>query len=166
MAQEELQSKKLAPEEILISWEAPEFVHHERDVKWYILAVLGVVFMIGFSLYTKDWFFLFILPFIIAGTVVYLKTPPKLRTYSISRLGVRVDDRFYSFDNLHSFWVIYNDQVRRLYILQNKKLTQPLFVELDDQDPVLIKNILKRFLHEEEKRDENYAEKLSRILKF
>ncbi|MCL4387233.1 MAG: hypothetical protein M1355_01060 [Patescibacteria group bacterium] len=156
---------KIAPQEILLSWEAPEFVHHQRNVKWYISAGIILLALLGISVYTGDWFFIIILTLASIGTFIYLNTAPKIKHYAISRVGIEIDGVFYPYENLNAFWIIYNEKVKTLNLIFKKKYLPALMILLDDQDPVLIKSILKKSLKELE-REEGYTDKLTRILKF
>lgn len=158
--------RELSPTEILLSWEAPEFVHHVRDIKWYLLAFLVVFSLLGYSIYSKDWFFILVLVLVIFGVSSYLKTAPKIRKYAVTRLGIFIDKNFFSYDELNSFWIIFNEKIKILNILPNKKYIPPLTILLEDQDPMTIKNILKKFILQEEKRSENFFEKMTRLLKL
>jgi len=161
-----LEIRELSPTEILLSWEAPEFEHHIRDIKWYLLALVTILALLGYSIYSNDWFFIIILVLVILGASVYLKSAPKIRRYAITRLGIFIDKNFFSYDELHSFWIIFNDKVKVLNILSNKKYIPPFTIILKNQDPNTIKKILKNFIHQEERMAENFFEKVTRLLKL
>lgn len=162
----ELEAKKLHPEEVLLSWDAPEFLEHERDAKWYIGAAVLALGLLGYSLYTKDWFFAVVVVIIAIVSLRYLKIKPNIKKYGITRVGIYIDERFYPFDQLHSFWVVYQPPLKILNILSTRRYLPQLTIQLEDQDPVMIKNILKKFIPEQEKRGEAVMDKVSRILKF
>lgn len=151
---------------IILQWEAPEFIHHDRDVKWYILAVFLTIILLGYAIYSRDWFFIGTMVLILVGAVVYLKTPPKIRGYAIAELGIYIDDKFFSFSSLHSFWIIYEEKVKTLNFAFNKKYLPALTIQIGDQNPVQIKELLKKHLPEEEKRTETIGDQLIRKLKF
>jgi len=162
----ELEVKKVHPEEALLIWSAQEYVEHERDTKWFIGAGLLTFGLLSYSIYTRDWFFVGVVIILVIVTLKYLKMKPALRRYGITRTGISVDEKFYSYDQLHSFWIVYQPPVKSLHILTNRKYLPVIDVQLEDQDPVLIKSILKKFLPEQEKRGEAPMDKLSRMLRF
>lgn len=164
--EKELTTKNIHHEEIFFSWEAPEFLEHERDLKWYISAGILALGLLAYSLYTKDWFFVVVIIILIIILSHHLRVKPKIRTYGIARTGIYVDKRFYSYDQIHSFWIVYQPPVKTINILFSKGYLPPLTIQLEDQDPVLIKNILKKFIPEQEKRGESFWDKTLRILKF
>ena len=161
-----LVTKKLQPDETLLSWQAPEFIDHDRNHQWYIAAVVVILGILAYSVYTRDWFFIGVLMVMVAVSFKYLNQKPSINLYAISRIGIFVNDRLYSFDDLHSFWIVYQPPVKTLNIMSVRKYMPALTIQLDDQDPVIIRSILKKFIPEQEKRGESFADKLSRVLKF
>lgn len=159
-------TKKLHPEEALLSWDAPEFIDHDRDVKWYLSAVVLGIGLLAYSLFTRDWYFIVILVIVVPVAFKYLHIKPELKRYGISRVGITVDERLYSFDEIHSFWIVYQPPVKTLDILSTRKYFPNLTIQLGDQDPVIVKNILKKYIPEQEKRGEAFMDKVTRIIKF
>lgn len=162
----ELEVKKVHPEETLLSWDAAEYVEHERDAKWFIVAGILTLGLFAYSLYTRDWFFAAVIVVLVIVSLKYLRMKPVLRRYGITRTGIHVDDKFYSYDQLHSFWIVFQPPVKSLHILTNRKYLPVIDIQIMDQDSVLIKSILKKFIPEQEKRGEAPMDKLSRMLRF
>ena len=164
--EKELQSKKLHPEELLLSWEAPDFEDHERNASWYVAAGAFALALFAYSIYTSDWFFAVVVVALVIVTFKYLKISPKTNTYGISRVGIQVNEKLYSYDQLHSFWIVYQPPTKVLNVLTTRRYMPQLSMQLVDQDPVMIKKILKKFMPEQEKRGENPIDKVTRMLKF
>ena len=158
--------KKISADEALLSWDAPDFVHHERDVKWYILASIGFLGLLSYSVYIKDWFFIIIMVVVLVGIVAYLKTTPQIKHYSLSRTGLHIGEMFYPYDILHSFWIVYNNHSQVVNIIQNKKYVPAITIRLEEQDPLVVRKILGKYIPEDSKRGENMIDWLVRRLKF
>ena len=135
----------------LIAWEAPEFDHEAQGILGRLivggLLVLGGIFAVFFQN------FLFAVFLLIAGGLMisYAYRPPLQVGFAVTSRGIVAGNRMYEFDGLESFWVRYEPPLFRELSLRSKRLVMPFIrIPLGGLDPVLIRNILLRFLPESE----------------
>src|SRR4030042_629535 len=149
----------------VIQWQADEFSYHEKNTSWYLIFWLIFGILIGFSLFIKN--ILMIILFSIFAIILYFysKREPRMLTYEISALGVKVGESFYPYEKMDSFWILYHPPViKELFIKNKKSLTPYLKIQLAEEDPNAIRQKLIKYL-EEELYEENLIELLARILK-
>jgi hypothetical protein len=152
-------------DDILLSWQSYDFDLKPKTLKWYSLAILLIMLALAYLVWQKDWFTVVVFFIIISVGYWYLRTAkPKLVTYSITPLGINADGKLYPFSEIHSFWMIYNDRVKKIYIAFSKKYLPSLTITIKDVDPVVLKTILLRRIPEQEKRGEGIADKIIRII--
>lgn len=124
-----------------------------------------VLIAAGLLVWIRDWFTIIILLIVTGVLFWYTKsTHPKKVTYKITPLGIYADTHFYPFSEIHSFWVIYNEKVKTLYVAFLKKYLPPLIIGLENTDPVALKAVLLRRIPEQEKRTENILDKIVRVI--
>lgn len=149
----------------VLSWKAPSFKKSERTTKWYLIAGLIVACLIAYSAWQGDWFIIVITIIVSAVMFWYVHTVnPTEVSYRITPVGLYVDDKFHPFAEMHSFWMVYNDTVKNVYIAFRKKYLPSLVVNTENIDPVLLKGYLLKKIPEQEGRDESLVDKLIRAI--
>jgi hypothetical protein len=97
--------------------------------------------------------FLFALLLFIAGglMIAHAYRAPRQIHVAITGRGIRIENRLYLFDNLESFWILYDPPLFRDLVLRSQKTFTPIIrVPLGDLDPLPLRKILLRFLREAE----------------
>lgn len=152
-------------DKVLFDWTAPSFQKGERSIRWYLAIGFIVVAVIGYSAWQKDWFVIGITIIVAAILMWYLRaaTPHDTR-YKLTPMGIYIDDRFSPFSEMHSFWMVYNDKVKNLYMVYRRKYLPALIINIDKVDPLILKGYLLKKLPEQEDRGENLLDRLVRLL--
>lgn len=152
-------------DDVLLEWDGMSFDKKDKGLKWYLLAVLFILVLIGVLIWQRDWYAIGITVVVSAVFFWYLNAhEPEQRHFSITPLGIMVDDRLYPFSEIHSYWVVYNQSVKKLYIAFTRKYLPPLNISLENIDPVVLKSILGRRIPEQTKRGENLLDQIIRII--
>ncbi|MCD4761504.1 hypothetical protein K8R32_00930 [bacterium] len=156
-------------EEEIIGWEIEEFEQHERTKQWYIYAIIIALFLLLFSFITGN--FLFPVIIITAALIIILndgKTPMKLR-FGLTEEGIKLGNKFYDYDEIKNFAVVYKPRihVKNLYIEFKGTLQHRLSIPLGDNDPLLIRDNLIKYLSEDlDRTDLPLSESIAKILKI
>lgn len=152
-------------ERSVLSWEAPSFQKKERTIKWYAIAILVIFSLIAYSAWQRDWFIIMITIVVSGITFWYLHTvhPTNIK-YRVTPLGIYLDERFYPFAEMHSFWMVYNASVKNIYIAFRKKYLPTLTINTENVDSVILKSYLLKKIPEQEGREEGLVDKLIRVL--
>lgn len=150
--------------DILKEWTIQEYEQHSRGILWYIImGGLGIFFVI-YGVMTND--FLFSLIIILFAIILFLQAhqTPKQVLFQITELGIVVGNRFYSFSELESFFIIYNPpDVKTLFLGLKDGLKPMIRIPLLDINPIEIKNVLRAYLPEDlEKENEPLSDRAVR----
>jgi len=155
------------PGEILMSWQAPEFIYYEKSRRWYIIAVLIFAALIAYAIYSRS--FLMAITFVVAGGIFYYfaqKKPAQL-DIAITDEGIQYHDRFFGYEDINGFWITYEPPDIKMVTFSTKYLMIPkLSIILTDQDPVKLRKILIEELPEDKRLREGAMEDFSRRIKF
>ena len=102
--------------------------------------------------------------------VVFLQShqAPHTIPFSITDLGVVLNNRFYPYSEFSDFYIIYNPpEVKTLFFEPHTVFRPRLRMEMTDQDPTEIKYVLRQFLEENfSKEDEPLSDKIAREWKI
>ena len=152
--------------DILASWTAPEYQHFEKTGVWYfgLFGLSGLLIL--WSILSKNYLFTLIVA--MATVIIYMlnQKGPQTLKITITPDGVKINDRLFSFDeDLKKFWVIYKptENVKTLN-LDQKGLRPTLVLQLENQNPLAIREILLKYLEEDVNREEGGIDKLGRAL--
>ena len=165
---EQTEKKPADHGKILAKWNFPEFTKYERSKAWYLFMTLLVVLLLVYSVITVNFLFAVI---IIIASITYLlifRHNPEYVTFSITEDGLEDDERFFPFEAIKSFYIIYQPPEVKTLFFEFKSLIKPrLAIPLENQNPMEIRKILLKYLEEDiEKEDEPFSEGLGRMFKL
>lgn len=122
----------------------------------------------GYAIYAANYLFAFIILLTAIILVFAGNEKPRKVLIQIGNNGVVVDGRLYRFDELDNFAIIYYPpQTKVLYLEPSGILQARLRVELEDEDPVAVRNHLKKYLEEDlDLQEEHFSDIVGRLLKL
>lgn len=151
----------------LLSWIAPEYSKHEKGAAWVTMAISITAGLIAYAILTKSW--TMSAAFFMLAIVYFLehkKKPENIRI-ELTEMGVKVKDKFYPFSHFKTFWIIYKPpMVKTLHLRFAGKRYGDLLIQLADQDPVKVRNLLLTQLPEWEGKEEAITDVLVRVFKL
>lgn len=153
----------------IMSWQVPEYDKHERGQGWYIIAAIFGLLLLIYSFMSGD--FLFAAIIIIAALVIIIhdgQEPMKV-DFSITSEGIIVGKRFYDYDEIKDFAIVYkpHQEVKNLYF-EFKSIIKPrLSIPLNNFNPLPIRENLLKYLPEDlERTDQPVSEALAKMFKL
>lgn len=150
--------------EILHSWKGPEFEVYEKSARWYAIAIVFILGMVGYAIYENDP--IMAITFILVGIVgyIYSQKSPRIVNFAITTKGVFADKELYLYDNINSFWIFYEPTHTKTISLHTKASMMPfVHIPFDDEDPVEIRSFLIKYIPEI-KQDPSIIDTLERVL--
>ena len=160
-------SSKFAHEKALFEWNAPEYIHYEKDKNWFIIAGILAISLIFYGIIAGSPFMSIAIAILAAVYYLQYQKKPRQMKIIISDLGVKVDDKFFPFSNMKSFWIIYNPpEVTTLHFRTLNRIMPEITLQLSDADPAPIRNYLARQLPEEEGKTEGFTDMLVRLFRL
>lgn len=131
-------------------WEAPAYLKFDRGPAWYfVMALIAVAFM-AYAVWTANFLFAFII--LLMGILLILvgnKDPEKI-LIQIGDNGVVWNGRLLLFQDLDEFSIVYQPPyLKVMYLNARSPLVPRLRVELENQDPITLRNHLRQFLKED-----------------
>lgn len=149
---------------ILHSWRAPQFEVYEKSGRWYIIAALFILAMIAYALYTNGP--IMAVTFILIGIVgyIYSQKDPLVVDFSITKKGILADKELYLYENIHSFWIFYEQHHSKVISLHTKASTFPfVHIPIGDENPAVLHEILTEYIPEI-KQNPSLIDKIERVL--
>jgi len=164
-----------------LKWPIKEHNVPERKRSWYIIASAFLLICLFFSFfsisgwkisalgYNSNFFFALIL--ILAAIIMIINNSqkPLVIDFELGPEGVRVGSKFYDYDEIKNFSVIYKPKqsIKNLYIEFKNSIRPRLSVPLRRMDALSVRNFLVRYLDEDlERTDAPLSEHLTKLLKL
>ena len=149
-------------------WETPLWEAHPRSPRWYWWMALVAVLFFGYALFTANYLFAFIVILTAIILVLAGNEAPRRGLIQIGHNGVVYDGTLYLYEKIQDFALVYQPPELKLLYIQPKNALKPrLRIELDDQDPIALRNHLKTYIDENTVlRGEHYSDIFARLLKL
>jgi hypothetical protein len=149
-----------------ITWQAPEFKYHYKDISWYWLSVIAAAILFLAAIWQKN--LLFAIFVIIAETtlIFWAKKLPRGLNFKIDKKGIHIDKiKFYTYDDLIGFHILEENDIGQLILKTKKKLSPFVKILLESGDIPKIKEFLKQYLEEIEY-EESLTDHIEKIIRF
>jgi len=153
---------------LLLKWNFPEYESPVRNKSWYFVSSLAFIIILVYSLVTSNFIFAIFLILFALIIFLHLKGSPLEVEFKIYEDGLVLGNRFYEWAELKSFRLVYKPPyVKRLYFDTKNNLTPEVSVNLEKENPLEVRKILKNYLKEDlEKEEEILFDKINRWLKI
>ncbi len=154
--------------QLLLEWDFDEYVKQKRGPAWYVIAGILFVLAVIYSVISRNFLFLLILILLVFIIIVRSRQTPLKVNLKIFEDGVQIGSRFYEWRDLKRFRVVYEPpQVKRLYFDIRSIFSPDFSVPLEDQNPLKVREILKKYLPEDLTAEyETIFDKINRWLKI
>ncbi len=152
---------------LLLTWKAPEFINHQRSNRWFWIAGILVLLLVLYALYTNSATMAIV--FVVLAGVYYLthNQEPKIIDIKLTELGIYVDQKFHPYNQINSFWVVYHPPfVHTLNLRLGNKSYTKVAIQLDNQNPVEVRETLAKEIPEIEGEGESLGDIMTRLLRL
>ncbi len=150
-----------------ISWEAPEFRHYPKNTGWYITLISVAVLIIAFFIIVEsDIFAAVSLGLITILIILFSRQTPRQVPVELNSKGVRFNNLLYPYKQLKYFWVVTNERHRTINFHTTAFLNNTLILELEDQDPDMVRDYLLQYLQEHSETQETPIQRIMHRFKF
>lgn len=134
----------------LISWNAPEHIHTEKNNDWYWAVGIITITAVALAFIFKDIIFGIFIIVAAFALVVHASKKPKIIHCEINDRGIVIDNILYPFLSLESFWIDAHEKPTKVLIKSYKTFMPYITVHIDEVDPEKIRDILLDYIAETE----------------
>ena len=138
-----------------LEWSASEFIAHQKSASWYLrLAIAAIIFAALVFLLTHDKISTGVVLFAGLCLGIFGARKPRTLDYKLDESGLKIGEKFYSYDTFKSFAVMKEGAFSSIMLLPLKRFMPALSLYFDPQDESKIANILAdRLPFEDRKHD-------------
>jgi hypothetical protein len=116
--------------EAVIQWQATEYIQHDRSARWFTVLALITLALIAVALFLmQSVSFAILVPVMAAALVIYVRRPPGVIDYIVSRKGIHINDKLHTYEEFRSFGVLSHDGVHSIVLVPRKRfqLSQTMY---------------------------------------
>lgn len=147
----------------LLKWVAREYEHRHRGPYWFLAPGVFALGLVVIGIFAHSYFFVAFVALAYGVLMVYTHRTPENVKFSIAEEGIQMGGKLRPFSDFKSFFV-FEANDRREISLETKNFVMPfLSVPLGATDGEIVRDILLRFLPEEE-HEETFSDKFARGL--
>ncbi|HUC20024.1 MAG TPA: hypothetical protein VMR98_00840, partial [Candidatus Polarisedimenticolaceae bacterium] len=147
------------------SWEASEFVAHEKSLVWYGgLIAVAAVFAAGLAWF-RQWIAIAMVAAMTLAVISFSRKQPRILQYSIDDRGISINGKLHDYDLFTTYSLQPQVGWREIDFEPSRRFSQRLTVLCEDEAFDQIEAILSEHLPRVD-RNPDFIEKLTRYLKF
>ena len=154
--------------DVVHEWIVREYDSHDRGTLWYVgIGLLGLG-LIVYGVVSGN--FMFSLIIILVAIILFMQHHQDANDvlFQITELGLVVGTKFYLYNELDSFYIIYQPPSVKTLFIETKSATRPLIrVPLMANNPLEVRTMMQEFLEEDiEKEEEPLSDTFARQWKI
>ncbi|HBB38413.1 MAG: hypothetical protein UV82_C0016G0018 [Candidatus Magasanikbacteria bacterium GW2011_GWD2_43_18] len=152
--------------DVLYEWDVEEYEQHDRGTLWHVLVISVGILLVIYALATDN--FLFAVIIILAAIILFLQSAvePNKVSFAIADLGIVLGNRFYTYDELRAFYIIFTQDARTLFFDTKSAIRPDIRVPLKDADPMEVRFALQAVLDEDLEKEEPFSDRAARRWKM
>lgn len=149
-----------------ITWQASEYIHHEKQLLWFGGLALGAILLVVVAVFlVQSWSFA-VLVVVMAIAAGYLgMKPPRAVNYHLSLEGVVIDNKQFTYHDFRGFGVVHDGALYSVVLLPNKRFMPAVRMYFPQELGEGIVDLLGSVLPMESV-EQDFMDKLMRKLRF
>lgn len=134
-----------------VRWQAQEYINQTKTPLWFALFAISLVAFMALAIFVMQSIsFAILLPVMAAALLVYIRRPPRIINYTLSRKGLYINEQLYSFSEFKSFGVIHDGKEYSVMLIPLKRFRPGVSVYFPEVSGEAIVDMLGAHLPMEE----------------
>ena len=147
------------------TWEASEYVFHEKPAIWYLLLWVATALLAGGLGLLHQWISIVVVVVMAVAVMVYSRKEPRTLTYALDGQGISIDGKLSSYHLFKSYSAHEEVSWREIDLEPARRFAPRLTVLCEVENFDTIEEILTHHLPRVD-REPDWIEKLTRYIKF
>src|SRR5689334_8693141 len=111
-----------------ITWEASEYVHHDKGAAWLVILALVAIAGVGVTVWLKQWMFAFLIAIMAVAFGYYAVRKPQTLQYSLDDEGLTINKKAYPMTDFRAFGVIEDGALFTIRLIPIKRLAPAILI--------------------------------------
>jgi hypothetical protein len=147
------------------TWQASEYIHHDKRAGWYAIFALIVLIGCGLLIWKGMWSELAVLVVMSAVIVKYARREPAVLNYHLDKDGLTIENKFYPYSQFRSFGVVQDVGWHAIDLEPVQRFMFRVQLMIDDKDLDTVVSYLSAELPRED-HEPDLIDRIARNLHF
>lgn len=124
----------------VLRWQASEAASRNKGAVWYLLLGAVVLMLVALAIFVfHSWSFAVLIPVMLVALIIYIRRPPQVIDYTLSRQGLHIGDRLYGYGQFKAFGVVSGSEGHSVILLPRKRfqVSQVIYFPEDVGEPLV-----------------------------
>jgi hypothetical protein len=131
------------PDAAAVQWQAPEYLHHEKNPLWYVgFGIVVLLLTVAAVFLIQSWTFALLIPVMAAALIAYSRRPPHVMSYALSGKGIYINDTLHPFAEFKGFGVIHEEEEYSVVFIPIRRFRPSLTVYFPEENGEAIVDLL------------------------
>lgn len=119
---EQVETPPPHPTDQPITWQASEYIQHDKQMMWYAVLAGATVLLLLVSIFlVKSWTFAVLIIVMAISVAILAGRPPRVMQYTLSAQGLQVNEKAFSYHDFRAFGVIQDGPLYSVILIPNKR---------------------------------------------
>lgn len=147
------------------TWEASEYIYHEKSAGWYAALWLIAAVLCGILGFLQQWLSIVVVVVMAIAIMVYTRKHPRTLQYTLDEDGIIIERKELPYTNFRSFSILQDMAWYSIDLEPAKRFVPRLTLICENDDVEKIEQILSSHLPRVD-RELDFIERASRYLRF
>ena len=147
------------------SWDASEYIYHEKSAGWYLALWLIAAILCGILGFLQQWLSIAVVVVMAIAIMVYTRKHPRTLQYTLDSDGIIIEHKELPYTNFRSFSILQDMAWYSIDLEPAKRFVPRLTLICENDDVEKIEQILSSHLPRAD-RELDFIERASRYLRF
>lgn len=126
-----------------VHWQATEYIERGKNTLWFVMFGVVIIVLMAIAIFLMSSLtFAILVPVMAVALIVYIRRPPRVLNYTLSRQGLHINDRLYSFSEFKGFGVIHDGEEYSVMLIPIKRFHQGVSVYFPEESGEAIVDML------------------------
>lgn len=150
----------------VLSWQASEYVHHEKQGMWFAGLLAASVLLILLAIFfVQSWTFAFLIVVMTVALIIFAIRQPRIINYALTEQGISINDKQFRYGDFRFFGVIEEGPLYSAQLVPTKRFMPVVNMYFPAEYGEEIVDMLAEFLPMHHVEPE-FIDKLMRKLRF
>jgi hypothetical protein len=126
-----------------VHWQATEYIERGKNTLWFVMFGVAIIVLMAIAIFLMNSLtFAVLVPVMAVALIVYIRRPPRVLNYTLSRQGLHINDHLYSFSEFKGFGVIHDGEEYSVMLIPIKRFHQGVSVYFPEESGEAIVDML------------------------
>ncbi len=151
---------------ILLEWEAPRAIQHERSDRWYAVGTAFIATMVVYGILIGAWSMSITFAMVAGLFFLVRNEEPSVHRIRILESGIEFDGKHRTWGECGEFWILQGKDYHELHIASKRRFMPDIVIHTGKIDPYMIQGTLATYLKQTDIYKENILDAIIRFCKL